>query len=31
VPPEQGVTAGATPASPEPSTPQVSTTTGGTP
>lgn len=31
VPPEQGVTAGATPASPEPATTQVSTTTGGTP
>jgi len=32
VPPEQGVTAGATPTSPEPSTStQVSTTTGGTP
>lgn len=31
VPPEQGVTAGATPSSPEPSTAQVSTTTGGTP
>jgi len=31
VPPEQGVTAGATPTSPEPSTTQVSTTTGGTP
>lgn len=31
VPPEQGVTAGATPSSPEPSTTQVSTTTGGTP
>jgi Tfp pilus assembly protein PilO len=32
VPPEQGVTAGASPASPEPSTStQVSTTTGGTP
>jgi Tfp pilus assembly protein PilO len=30
VPPEQGVTAGATPTSPEPTT-QVSTTTGGTP
>jgi Tfp pilus assembly protein PilO len=31
VPPEQGVTGGASPASPEPSTTQVSTTTGGTP
>jgi Tfp pilus assembly protein PilO len=31
VPPEQGVTGGATPASPEPSTTPVSTTTGGTP
>ena len=31
VPPDQGVTAGATPTSPEPSTTQVSTTTGGTP
>jgi len=31
VPPQQGVTAGATPSSPEPSTTQVSTTTGGTP
>lgn len=31
VPPEQGVTGGATPTSPEPSTTQVSTTTGGTP
>jgi len=31
VPPEQGVTAGAIPSSPEPSTTQVSTTTGGTP
>jgi Tfp pilus assembly protein PilO len=31
VPPEQGVTAGATPSSPEPSTTQVSTTIGGTP
>lgn len=31
VPPAQGVTGGATPASPEPSTTQVSTTTGGTP
>jgi len=31
VPPEQGVTAGATPTSPEPSTTPVSTTTGGTP
>lgn len=31
VPPEQGVTAGATPTSPEPSTTQVSTTIGGTP
>lgn len=31
VPPEQGVTGGATPASPEPSTTTVSTTTGGTP
>jgi hypothetical protein len=31
VPPEQGVTAGATPTSPEPSITQVSTTTGGTP
>lgn len=31
VPPEQGVTAGASPTSPEPSTTQVSTTTGGTP
>ncbi len=31
VPPEQGVTAGASPSSPEPSTTQVSTTTGGTP
>lgn len=31
VPPEQGVTAGATPTSPEPATTQVSTTTGGTP
>jgi Tfp pilus assembly protein PilO len=31
VPPEQGVTAGATPTSPEPTTTQVSTTTGGTP
>lgn len=31
VPPEQGVTGGATPSSPEPSTTQVSTTIGGTP
>jgi Tfp pilus assembly protein PilO len=31
VPPEQGVTAGATPTSPEPSTTQVSATIGGTP
>jgi hypothetical protein len=31
VPPEEGVTGGATPTSPEPSTTQVSTTTGGTP
>ncbi|HYQ78415.1 MAG TPA: type II secretion system protein GspM [Solirubrobacterales bacterium] len=31
VPPEQGVTGGATPTSPEPSTTQVSTTIGGTP
>jgi Tfp pilus assembly protein PilO len=31
VPPDQGVTGGATPTSPEPSTTQVSTTTGGTP
>lgn len=31
VPPEQGVTGGATPTSPESSTTQVSTTTGGTP
>jgi Tfp pilus assembly protein PilO len=31
VPPEQGVTAGATPTSPEPTTTQVATTTGGTP
>jgi Tfp pilus assembly protein PilO len=31
VPPEQGITGGATPTSPEPSTTQVSTTTGGTP
>lgn len=31
VPPEQGVTGGATPSSPEPSTTQVATTTGGTP
>jgi hypothetical protein len=31
VPPAQGVTGGATPSSPEPSTTQVSTTTGGTP
>ncbi len=31
VPPEQGVTAGASPSSPEPSTTQVSTTIGGTP
>ncbi|HEX3041540.1 MAG TPA: hypothetical protein VHP56_05570 [Solirubrobacterales bacterium] len=31
VPPEQGVTAGATPTSPEPATTQVSTTIGGTP
>lgn len=31
VPPAQGVTGGATPASPEPSTTQVATTTGGTP
>lgn len=31
VPPEQGVTGGATPTSPEPSTTTVSTTTGGTP
>jgi hypothetical protein len=31
VPPAQGVTGGATPTSPEPSTTQVSTTTGGTP
>lgn len=31
VPPEQGVTGGATSASPEPTTTQVSTTTGGTP
>jgi Tfp pilus assembly protein PilO len=31
VPPEQGVTGGADPSSPEPSTTQVSTTTGGTP
>jgi Tfp pilus assembly protein PilO len=31
VPPAQGVTAGATPASPEPSTTQVAATTGGTP
>jgi Tfp pilus assembly protein PilO len=31
VPPEQGVTGGASPASPEPSTTTVSTTTGGTP
>lgn len=31
VPPEQGVTGGASPTSPEPSTTQVSTTTGGTP
>jgi Tfp pilus assembly protein PilO len=31
VPPEEGVTAGATPTSPEPSTTQVSTTTGGSP
>lgn len=31
VPPEQGVTAGASPTSPEPSTTTVSTTTGGTP
>lgn len=31
VPPEQGVTAGATPTSPEPAPTQVSTTTGGTP
>jgi len=31
VPPEQGVTGGASPTSPEPSTTPVSTTTGGTP
>lgn len=31
VPPEQGITGGATPTSPEPSTTQVSTTIGGTP
>lgn len=31
VPPEQGVTAGATPTSPEPATTQVATTIGGTP
>lgn len=31
VPPEQGVTGGATPTSPEPATTPVSTTTGGTP
>jgi Tfp pilus assembly protein PilO len=31
VPPEQGVTGGASPSSPEPSTSQVSITTGGTP
>lgn len=31
VPPDQGVTGGATPTSPEPATTQVSTTTGGTP
>jgi hypothetical protein len=31
VPPAQGVTGGATPASPEPSTTQVAATTGGTP
>ncbi|HET9198599.1 MAG TPA: hypothetical protein VFN92_10145 [Solirubrobacterales bacterium] len=31
VPPEQGVTGGATPTSPEPATTQVSTTIGGTP
>lgn len=31
VPPEQGVTGGASPTSPEPSTTTVSTTTGGTP
>lgn len=31
VPPEQGVTGGASPSSPEPSTTTVSTTTGGTP
>jgi Tfp pilus assembly protein PilO len=31
VPPEQGITGGATPSSPEPTTTQVSTTTGGTP
>ena len=31
VPPEQGITGGASPASPEPSTATVSTTTGGTP
>ena len=31
VPPEQGITGGASPASPEPSTTTVSTTTGGTP
>jgi len=31
VPPDQGVTGGATPTSPEPSTTQVATTTGGTP
>jgi hypothetical protein len=31
VPPEQGVTGGASPSSPEPSTTQVATTTGGTP
>jgi len=31
VPPTQGVTGGATPASPEPTSTQVSTTTGGTP
>ncbi|HET8814684.1 MAG TPA: hypothetical protein VFM51_06980 [Solirubrobacterales bacterium] len=31
VPPDQGVTGGATPTSPEPTTTEVSTTTGGTP
>ena len=31
VPPEEGVTGGASPSSPEPSTTQVATTTGGTP